>query len=221
MANDIILCYSGGLDSLVAWHYLGKPKSIYFACSKYAPVEMQSIRKTNPDCLILNNIDLSMFEHGDKSYIPHRNLIFAALASNFGDEVVIAGVKDDLVEDKNEHAFALMTNVLTETSKKSVVVSSPFWGMTKVEVVRWFLRTVPNPMQLIKDSCSCYSGTSFWCKECRSCFRKNVALYANGWGVPFHNEELMYEYKQNIQNGMYDDERVKHTINYLHYLGIW
>ena len=219
MENKIVLCYSGGLDSMIAWHYLGKPTSVYFACSKYSPVEIASIRKTNTDCLIINDINLMRFEQGENAYIPHRNLMFAALASNFGNEVVIAGVRDDRVPDKNPEAFRMMSETLSKISKKNVTVSSPFWTMTKAQIVGWFLHTVADAVELIHKSCSCYSGNSTACNSCPSCFRKNTALFVNGILIPFYNDRLVEQYKIRIDSQCYyDPERERHMRRYIEWI---
>jgi len=216
----MILCYSGGLDSLIAWHYLGKPPSIYFKCAEYSQVEMDSIRISNPNCIVINRIDLSLYQRGEKAYIPHRNIIFAALASNYDARVVIAGIKDDQVPDKNPQAFELISEALTVTSESPVTVTSPFWDMTKSQIIKWFLDNVPNALSLIKTSVSCYSGEKY-CGECPSCFRKAVALWENNIKLDFANIKLMEEYYMKALHYKYNPARCNAILKYIEELPEW
>ena len=216
----MILCYSGGLDSLIAWHYLGKPPSIYFDCAKYSAVEKQSISETNPNCKMLDVLELSKYQHGENAFIPHRNLIFAALASNYDPEVIIAGVKDDQVSDKNPKAFELMSEVLTRTSKFTVNVRSPFWDKTKSEIVKWFLDNIPNAEALISISVSCYNGERY-CGKCPSCLRKAVALWDNGIHMDFYNIELLEEYYMKALAYKYNPKRCNAILKYAEELPKW
>lgn len=210
----MILCYSGGLDSMIAWHYLEKPKSIYFNCSRYSIMEMESVSTTNPKCIISHDLDFRKYEQGENSYIPHRNLMFAAVASNYSNKVVIAGVKDDVVEDKNPNAFFLMSKVLSETSKGYTNIISPFWDWTKSEVVRWFLNNVKEAEWYLQHSVSCYSGEKY-CGSCPSCFRKACALFANGIVLPWNNSKLASIYYDKALNAKYDPDRNLSILQYV------
>ena len=45
----MVLLFSGGIDSYVAWHYLSKPQTVYFNLkSRYSNKEMKIIRKLIP-----------------------------------------------------------------------------------------------------------------------------------------------------------------------------
>ena len=70
MNNKKILLMSGGLDSLIGWFYLGKPKPIYCKMGhKYEDKELKCIKNLQriiPDLLIkpLNNLQLGQYEIG-------------------------------------------------------------------------------------------------------------------------------------------------------------
>lgn len=202
----MILCFSGGLDSLIAWHYLGYPKCVFFRCTDYSDTELISATTLNPNVIIDNSLNVQHLQVGKNAYIPHRNLIFAALASNYDNDVVIAGVKDDKVEDKNPLAFKVMGDVLSKTSKSTITVTSPFWKMTKSSIVAWFLDHVPDARMYIQQSVSCYSDEKY-CGRCPSCFRKANALFENGIDYPFFDVALFTEYYEKALRGCYTVER--------------
>lgn len=212
--NDTILCFSGGLDSVIAWYFLGKPKCIYFDCSNYSEAEKRSVQAINPDCIISKALDFREFEKGQNAYIPHRNIMMAAVASNYGSNVIIAGVMDDQIQDKNQEAFSLMSEVLSKTSKKPVKVTSPFWSSTKSNIVSWFLNNVKYAKDVINVSTSCYNNEQY-CGHCSSCFRKACALWDNGIRLSFTDINLVIDYYEKAQRGQYSKERNESIIKYV------
>ena len=60
----MILLFSGGIDSFVAWHYLNKPKTVYFNLqSRYSLREISVVKKLIPTTIIDNSLNLSEFIH--------------------------------------------------------------------------------------------------------------------------------------------------------------
>jgi len=216
-----ILCFSGGLDSLAAYYYLDKPKTIYFSCSEYSAKEISVIKKLVPETIIDKSLDFTGTAIGETAYIPYRNLFFALRAANYGDEIIIAGIKDDKVSDKNPDAFYLMTMVMNRLDPdKAVVVTSPFWNWTKEDIVR-FLLSQPNGRSLIETSTSCYHSTKTYCGACPSCFRKACSLWKSGIHLKWHNKKMMLNYLNRAKKGQYIPERnesiIKFVIEYFGY----
>lgn len=213
MKEKMILLFSGGIDSYAAWHYLNKPQTLYIdAKTKYSEKEIKVVRRLVPDTLIDTSLDLHDREQGEKAYVPFRNLLFACLAAKYSDTIVIAGVKDDVVSDKNEKIFGQFTKLLSKLENRDIRVESPFWDMTKSEVVEWFLKTVPGARYLIHETTSCYHPTKTYCGACPSCFRKWCALWDNGLKTDFFDKELMYDYYKAAKSGKYDRKRNKSII---------
>lgn len=187
-----ILCLSGGIDSTVAWWYLGKPKGIFFALNhKYQDKEIRAIYRLkkltndafNPE--IVPNLNLGNYEQ-PSSYIPNRNLLIASIASNYGNKIYIVGVKGDNVEDKSPLAFETMSFVLNTIRKPTdlkIEICSPFWHMTKTQIITWAIENIPNAEKVLQSTVSCYSPLSVsehQCGACPACFRKWIALEAAG-----------------------------------------
>ena len=204
-----ILLFSGGIDSYIAWHYLGKPPTLYFGLnSRYSERELITIRELVPKTILDISLDLRSREQGEKAYIPFRNLLLAAQAVHYSDNIIIAGVKDDMVRDKNEKAFEAMSSILSELEQRHITITSPFWEMTKEQIVKWYIDNVGPGTDLLQTF-SCYKrkAEKNYCAQCPACFRKWNALWRNGVELVFEGKELMQEYYTAAGNGKYIEER--------------
>ncbi len=203
----MILLFSGGIDSFVAYHYLNKPQTVYFDLhTRYAEKEKLVVKKLIPSTIIDNSLNLHDREYGDKAYVPFRNLLLACQAAKYSDSIVIAGVADDQVSDKNEEIFHSFSMLLSKLENKNIVVWSPFWKFTKEKVVKWYVDNIGD--DLLLETVSCYSASNeIYCGACPSCFRKWCALRANGYDLKFHNDVLMQQYYADAVNNKYIKER--------------
>jgi len=210
----MVLCFSGGVDSYVAYHYLEYPPTVYFPTgSVYESKEIAVVKQLVPNTELDFSFNLGKWETGDKAYIPYRNLLFAAAASRYDNEVVIAGIKGDNVSDKNEEIFTEFSEMLSKLEGRNIKVTSPFWNYTKDEIVDWYL-TNGLPIENLLKTVSCYSKLSDnYCGYCPSCFRKWCAFTNNGILIPFRNLELAVTYYKTAKKGdYYDEERNKSII---------
>jgi len=191
MSKEVLL-FSGGVDSFVAWHYCKKPATVYFDLrSRYSMIEIITVHRLIPDTLIDTSLDLSSREE-PSAYVPFRNLLLACQAAHYGDTIIMAGNADDVVSDKTEAIFIEFSNLLSRLENKDILVKSPFWGMTKRDLVSWYLHNGGNPRDLI-NTVSCYSGV-YYCGKCKACFRKWAALYLNGIDIEFYSDAILLEY---------------------------
>ncbi len=206
----MILLLSGGIDSFVAYHYLGKPKTIYFDLqTPYTEKEIEVVKKMDPNIIIDKSLSfLGATQEGKKAFVPYRNLYLAMRASSYDDVICIAGIKGDDVSDKNEQAFVEFSALLSKLVDRKINVVSPFWQMTKEQIVSWYLHNVEDQLDLVTETVSCYSEEATnYCGSCPSCFRKWAALVNNGIHVPFHNFDLLKEYMQSAKEHKYIPER--------------
>jgi len=203
----MILLFSGGIDSYVAWHYLNKPPTVYFDLgTPYSQKEINVIQKLIPNTIIDTSLNLGDRQIGEKAYVPFRNLYLAMLAVKYSDVIVIAGLKDDDVSDKNEKIFIKFSELLSEMENRAIIVISPFWNMTKEEVIKWYLAF--HTSENLHKTISCYSNEpTNYCGKCPSCFRKWCALRSNGIKLSFFNQSLMKEYLIKAEAGHYIPER--------------
>jgi 7-cyano-7-deazaguanine synthase in queuosine biosynthesis len=221
----MIVCVSGGLDSLLAWYYLKKPKAIYFKLGhKYQQKELLSLQRiqevdhTFQPIIEDTGLDLSRFEYGETAYIPHRNLLIALLASFHDNEICIAGVKGDRVEDKSPVAFRIMSNCLNKIQKpheKKIKIFSPFWRWTKTQILRWFIGHYGKEFayRVVKASISCYDPQlPGQCGKCPSCLRKAIAMELNNLPLDIFESDIrrwegIKDYIERLDS--YDPERKK------------
>jgi len=203
----MILLFSGGIDSYVAWHYLGYPRTVYFDVkSRYSEKELAVVKELIPGTIIDRSLTLSDREYGEKAYIPFRNLLFSLQAYYYSSDIVIAGLKDDMVSDKNELAFSEFSRIMTMLENKEINVISPFWQATKEGIVKWYRDNIGDDN--ILKTISCYDpGPDRYCGKCPACFRKWNALRSAGYELDFYNEELMDEYYRSALAGKYVESR--------------
>ncbi len=219
MENKIVLLVSGGLDSFIAWKYLNHvdctvlPLFINYH-GKYTDKELSVCEELYGEELIIDEdtLNFSDKEYGEKAFIKNRNIYLALVASNYGYNICMAGLKDDNVGDKSPEAFTSITNLLNtvnSTDKFTYNVMSPFWNKEKSEIVEWYVNS-GFPEGLLLRTTSCYHPHKHYCGECPSCFRKYCALISNGINIPpFRNKKLAKEYLCKAIFGVYTPKRKK------------
>lgn len=175
-----VLLYSGGMDSYIISHLWKPDVRLYI---DYGTEQTKEERMRLPDDVIVKEFDLSSYMENDGiNTIPLRNLIFAALAVNYGDEIAIGGVKGDFHFDKTKkfarRTTRLFNSVLTkEASKRKVKVVVPFKNYTKADLVRMYVETGGDLEKLDKESWSCHRPVNGKpCGECVACRKKNTVI---------------------------------------------
>lgn len=138
-----ILLFGGGLDAFPAWHYLGCPPAIYFDLGhRYRHQELRAVADLRARCgmqvEISSELDLSAWE-APNAIIPMRNIHLAMLAANRADTIWCIGVKGDATADKSPQAFADISAFVSRYVGRQIRLDSPFWSMTKTEIIRWYL----------------------------------------------------------------------------------
>ena len=150
---------------------------------------------------------------GENIYIPDRNLTMASICATLynPDKILMAGLKDDNCIDKTRVEFELMTALISRYAGKKIAIESPYWELTKGEIVHLF-----KDKQILKDTFSCYSplkdGTP--CGNCPACLRRTIALETNGInsGVLL-KDSIIREYLGKIHT--YDKDRISRFFFYL------
>jgi len=224
--GGIVLCYSGGIDSFIGAQYLAvsqlwtrKLHVVYFNLgSKYSAKELKYAREIIASGEDVISVDdslawLGRFEVGDKAFVPYRNLFLAMTASaKYAPNVCICGLKDDVVADKNREVFEEWSKHLTKIGDRKVKIFSPFWDMTKDDIVAWYLNSGADPEHLVR-TVSCYSSEdTSYCGTCNCCFRKWVVLRNNGFDIPFYNKVMIQQYEAACAGTKYDEHRREITL---------
>ena len=228
-----VLLFSGGVDSLIAWHYLEFPQPLYvLAAHRYLSKEVNCIENLSKIIPKLNvefahGPSLGKFEFGDKAYIAQRNFHFALMASHYGNKIYMGGIKGDKVEDKTPEAFKVISfamNFVKKPSEPTIKIKSPFWEMTKTDIIKWFLDNYPRAYveKVLKTSISCYDQKTYGsCGRCSACFRKWIALESVGlktwkwFEKDIRKWKGCKEYREKMEKGEYDMQRTKETLEVL------
>lgn len=206
----MILLFSGGIDSYVAWHYLDKPYTVYFDLgTPYSEKEKIIVQELIPTTIINDSLKLGDQQQEENAYIPFRNLHLALLAYQYAPEIIICGIKDDIVSDKNPQIFAEFSKIMSVMEKKTINVYSPFFQYTKTQIIDWYINNGGNIDHLWYETISCYNAEmdSVYCGDCGSCFRKWNAFWEHGYHKTFHNMDIMNGYLERAIKGHYHNDR--------------
>lgn len=182
-----VLLFSGGMDSLVAWHQLGQPQRVYVRIgAPYEARELESIgRRGLKDGLLVLDAGrwLGKTANAD-GRVPLRNLTFAlaAAAHTGADEVVLGALAGETSPDKSRRFARLASAAMTASEGRRIRLALPFRGTTKTQLVALGLRSV-GPVALASAP-SCYASVLpkgvAGCGTCSSCLRRWVAMTLNG-----------------------------------------
>lgn len=108
--------YSGGMDSYII-SKLWKPDIKLYI--DYGTAQTEEEKKHLPSDVIIKKLPIGEFQQDDGiCTIPLRNLIFSAIAINYGDEVAIGGLASDLHFDKKPEFANLTTQLFNSVMQK-------------------------------------------------------------------------------------------------------
>ena len=180
-----ILLFSAGLDSFPAWHYLGRPQALYVNIRhRYHRPELAAVTALAGRCgievAVSDELDLSCWQTSEVN-IPLRNVFLAMLACRHAYTIWCVGVKGDHMPDKSPEAFTAMSQYLSRFACRPVRVDSPFWDLTKTQIVAWYLNEgLPAEDLLLTYSCTGSGQPAIHCGACPSCLRRWIAFANNG-----------------------------------------
>lgn len=183
--NKKVLLFSGGLDSYLTYRLFKPDVLLYCACGHmYQSRELKAIKDLKLPVEVDYTLDLEKWERKD-AIIPLRNLLFAAVASRYGDIVWLGALMDEINPDKSQHFMHAAGLAMTKSYEKSywsegreVYVESPVKFYTKARLIYTALQSGIKQEEWAK-TVSCYSKQGF-CGECSSCFKRWVAHTLNG-----------------------------------------
>jgi len=185
MNTDQILLYSGGMDSFIAWYYLGQPIPLFVRMGHlYQLKEFEAVMATlpSPPTVFSKKWPIGDFEKSDAN-IPGRNALLAFVAAEYGAKLIyIVAQKDEMnIPDKSERFYRDTSVYLSFLFEREITVDTPFRAMDKTDMVAWYCANVGDTEKLLK-TVGCYNKSDFGshCGNCKSCFRRYVALMNNG-----------------------------------------
>jgi len=210
------LLYSGGVDSLIAWHMLDKPDTIYVDLGhRYVWKELEAMSSLPPKPKVFWSAYGAAFEKDD-AHIPGRNLYLAMYAAAEGYEEIhlVAQQGEQNIPDRSLVFFDRTSEMLSFIFGYKINLMNLAICMYKHEMVKWYLdKGLPASNLLL--ALSCYSeATSRYnhCGQCPACLRKYVVLTYNGVECEHIFEGDVKEWgRENYLPRLdeYDEERAK------------
>lgn len=217
MGENNVLMFSGGLDSYLALLTLLDngitPKLVYSSHGSKNHFEQLSqakvlARKHGLEVIVDETLNLGKWEE-ENAFIPNRNGFLAYVGSLYGDTIYFAIMDgEQTYTDCREDTFLALSMSLTKLSGRPVIVDSPFWNLTKAEVIN---RLSPKYYYHLTKTYSCHNGTIKHCGHCSACFRRWVAFELNNlsdvWQIHPSRTVLANEYYRKAKNGFYGGKR--------------
>ena len=220
----MILLFSGGLDSFIAYEYLHRPKTLYINLGhRYAVHELEKVRELIPSTIIDDRLNLAEWERQDAN-IPLRNAFLVMIASYYDHDVVVVVQKGEMnIPDRSKRFFNEFADTLTYLWDVRITLTSPFFTMTKTEMVQWYVTAGYSTDKLIATR-SCFSPGDNPCGNCAACFRRWIAFTNCDLKEEYEQDITKYsgiqEYIKKMKLGLYDPDRTKETFDALKKVGI-
>lgn len=184
-----VLLSSGGMDSFLLAHEPELAGAVHVFVDigqAYASKEAEAARYVaNSVQATLHHVvaaNLCTFEHKPTGIIPFRNAELILCAAQYGDDVYLGVIADEVNSDKSEEFLFAMTRVLDIshrgqywTEGRKFQLLTPFRNVTKTQMVTRYL-SLGGSLKHLLHSVSCYSGSATHCGRCSSCFKRWVAL---------------------------------------------
>lgn len=198
---QIVIPFSGGVDSFIAYHYakqyFDKVQLVHLDYGHpYANTEKGAIEALGMKKATYFEDFSFMAEHQKKGeeywgeIFPGRNWIVATFASRFipddgRGEIWLAAIGGEVKElwgDKSEYFFENASRLLTTNLRKTIRVKTPFKTMTKGQIIQWYL-SHGGTAEEIKKTTSCHWITDYTqkqCGQCMGCAHRFVGMKYNG-----------------------------------------
>jgi len=219
-----VLLYSGGMDSYIAWKYLGEPQTLYCNIGhRYSRFEMNVIARTVPWTIVESSVGLGRWEESNAN-IPMRNAFLCMLGAYYANEVVLVCQKEEMdMPDRSPYFFTAMSDWLSFLNGRDIQVTNPFPDMTKTQMVEWYVRS-GFPIDTLLSTRSCYSLEEKACGNCGACFRRWVALINNNlreeYVTPVEKSNVLQDYLKRLEEGKYGELRREETYRALRTAGV-
>jgi 7-cyano-7-deazaguanine synthase len=211
MKTKSVVLASGGLDSFISWFLfqsnICKPhtksiqpneesaKNIFVDLGqKYIQKERQAVRNLQTNIKEFELIEhqgsqIGQFELEPSGIIPSRNAELLLCGSQYGQNIYMGVLKDEINSDKSPEFIRSMVDVLNISNKKQYWtegkefrIETPTRTYNKTELVKMYLEH-GGTVEHLNLTVSCYSDSVKHCGSCPSCFKRYVAFKNND--IPF------------------------------------
>ena len=209
--RTVSIMYSGGLDSLIAYHYARAygydPICINVDFGQPYNIKEEAGLSLAPNLVRLRIDGLyKAIEHRlSNQIIPSRNVLLAVIGSMFSNIVwinALDGEQNGKERDKSPRFFSDASILLSYTNEffqNKTEVESPFYRMSKGEVIRWALEDGKIPKETLFVTSSCYDSGILKCGKCLTCVKRYLAFLENGIKEPgYASDPLESDYYKEL-----------------------
>lgn len=191
------LLSSGGMDSFLLAHHLrnnGIDAEHVFVdvgqsyAQKEEAAAMFVAASAGAKFHRMQGAQVARFEH-PSGIIPFRNAELILNAAQYGDDIYLGVIADEVNSDKSAEFLHCMEQVLNEshraqywTTGRTFRLLTPLRDRSKTQLVREYLRA-GGDVAVLCQTVSCYDGGAKHCGRCASCFKRWIALANNGVNV--------------------------------------
>lgn len=225
--DSTVLLYSGGMDSWLIDKLVNPDVKLYIDMGTRSCDG--EITKLPDDVTIVDFKSLAQFERVDSDFIlPLRNLYLIAIASMYGNHIILGANKTDITNDKTYEFADKLEDLLNYmwlpqkwTSGKHINVDVSYREYTKSDLLKLFLQNGGTWEDAYYNSFSCYTPDNVSeCHNCRPCFLKLMAFIDNGIElpkeilqtyIPYINQKLI-EYSEVWGDRLYSKEDYEKVI---------
>jgi hypothetical protein len=186
--GDKVLLSSGGMDSFLLAHEPELRGAVHVfgnVGQKYLKKEMHAAHIVaeiaNAKLVVVHGTNLAKYEH-PSGIIPFRNAHLLLTAAQYGTELYMGVIADEINSDKSVEFIEAMEYVLNIshraqywTEGRQFRINTPYRAYNKTELIKAFVARGGSMGDLMR-SVSCYSATEHHCGECASCFKRWVAI---------------------------------------------
>jgi 7-cyano-7-deazaguanine synthase in queuosine biosynthesis len=177
--------------------------------------EIEMVKKLIPETIIDDRLNLADWEE-KQANIPLRNAFLVMIASHYDSDVALVVQRGEMeIPDRSLRFFNEFGEWLTFLWGRTTTVTTPFFNMTKTDMVKWYLDEGLLPSELIATR-SCYSPGDKPCGNCAACFRRWVAFTNCGleeeYEQPIKNFDGLQKYLDKLNRGEYEEKRTSETL---------
>lgn len=213
-----VLLYSGGMDSWLIDKLTNPDIKLFINMGTNSC--KGEIQKLPDDVVVVDFPGLAQFERVETDFIlPLRNLYLIALATNYGEHIILGANKTDVTLDKTYEFAQKLQDLLNYmwmpqkwTSGKKIKVDVSFRDYTKSQLLAEYLKNGGSWEHAYYDTFSCYTpNNGVECHNCRPCFLKLMAFVDNNIELPKeilqsyipYIETKLEQYKENWGDRLY------------------
>jgi 7-cyano-7-deazaguanine synthase len=191
--KQTVLLFSGGMDSVCAWHLCGYPRRVYVKLgSAYEERELEHILGSASGYAPLTVLDagkwLGARTDDATARVPMRNLFLAvaAAAATGADRVMLAATAGETATDKSRAFARAASRAMSQAEGRPVRLVLPVKHLTKRQLAARLLAALGRTRgeKVLRACPTCYvartaQGT-VGCGRCMSCVRRWQAMSLNG-----------------------------------------